>query len=110
MPRPKKPESEKAKPREIHASDGVWSALQIKAKAADLSVSRYLIHIANHATPPANLTPVIQLVEELHGIQRALLRIADGLADADDMTTIGAGLRLVAIERQMALLVDWMPP
>lgn len=109
MPRPKKPESEKARPREIHASDEVWAALQIDAEAAGLSVSRYLIHIANHVTPPANLTPVIRLVEELHGIQQALLRIADGLAHADDMTTIRASLRLVAIERQMALLVDRMP-
>ena len=110
MARPKKDESLKAKPRQIYATDDNWSALKIRAKAVNLTITQYLIQSTNHEKPPVNLTPVIQLVEELHGVQRALFRIADGLANADDITTIGASLRLVAVERQVAMLVEKMAP
>lgn len=110
MARPRKADLEKAKPREIHVADAVWSAIRTEAAAADLSVSQYLIRCRDSSPRPCNPTHLIHLIEELQKTHRALERVADGLSGANKVNVLTAHLPLISIERRLAqILADATP-
>lgn len=101
MARPRKSDAEKAKPQEIHVPDATWAAIREEAAAAGLSTSQYLIRIRASRRSVTDTSHIVRACEHLHGIDQSLHRIADGLARRDGMSSIGALLRLAAIERQI---------
>ena len=105
MARPRKDPSRKQKPREIYASDDEWAAKKADAAAAGMSVSRYLIS-GRAGTPAPSPGASLRNVDLLTTIQQCLFRIAEGLAAKDDLSALGAGIRLVAVERRIARLIE----
>ena len=105
MARPRKDPSRKQKPREIYASDDEWAVIKSDAATSGMSASRYLIS-GRPGTPAPSPRVSLRNVDLLTAIQQCLFRIAEGLTAKDDLSALGAGIRLVAVERRIARLIE----
>lgn len=104
MARPRKAEDQKARRREIYATDARWNEIADEAREAGLSVSQYLMRSETGGGRHLNPDKAVRQLEEVLRVKARLDRIAIALSGMDDARSIGCLARLVAIDRSLARL------
>ena len=102
MARPRKPDNEKAKSREIHVDDETWKNWKAAAAAGGISVAEYVRRCCNR--PSSGSVETLQLLTSVQAIDAALGEVAVRLGDHTHACIPGLLFELIAIERHCAQL------
>lgn len=102
MARPRKPDNEKAKSREIQVDDETWKKWKAAAAAGRISTSEYVRRRCNR--PTSGSVETLQLLSSVQAIETALGEVAIRLGGSRHVCTPGLLFELIAIERHCAQL------
>ena len=102
MARPRKEPEQRSNRREIQVSEEVWDQIRERAKAADMTISAYLLRGIMTAGPAVAPSVVFDLLVELQGLRQELVRVSEN----GDPAVITVHVDLVRIDRRLVQLAE----
>lgn len=106
MARPRKESEQRSNRREIQVSQEVWDQIRERAKAADMTISAYLLRGIMTAGPVVAPSVVCDLLGELQGLRQDLVRVSENLHSHGDPAVIAVHVDLVRIDRRLVRLAE----